>query len=402
MFVRIYLLVFFLMKYASSDLYKPSSLRWEECIATSLRAHVPNSWKNHTIMNNMQAQLGPSKFKAIMHRQQPDVDALTQTITPDMLVASRPADVKKEAQRQVSAAETGSAVWFKHMRKAGGTSVLFVLDKAYHAQKSCGKLGVHRPQDNYSDYGYTSEVGFTLHHQEFTLFPVRCLLLQPRTLYITVIREPVERSISLFFYDGPGKYSNATKTDWIDWMDEGVSLMMAATSPSSRVKVTGADGYLPNFQARSLTATCVIAAGARSCGRDNFGQSEFHTPGCRTSREATDLAMAKAVIDAFDLSLVVEQFDFQGPSLLIQRLLGVPGLWLHNARRAKRARTVVPRVVLKRLAADNLVDAALHEYTKEKAVRAMKALSSDLLRAHGVGMGGYDPFGSTSKLKMGV
>jgi hypothetical protein len=46
------------------------------------------------------------------------------------------------------------------------------------------------------------EFGFTLHHQEFDLFPVKCLILEPRTVYITAIRQPVNRFISLFYYDG--------------------------------------------------------------------------------------------------------------------------------------------------------------------------------------------------------
>jgi hypothetical protein len=47
-----------------------------------------------------------------------------------------------------------------------------------------------------------NENGFTLHHQEFDMFPVKCLILEPRTVYITAIRNPSNRFISLFNYDG--------------------------------------------------------------------------------------------------------------------------------------------------------------------------------------------------------
>jgi hypothetical protein len=46
-----------------------------------------------------------------------DILAFTHNATDSMLRGARTADVKAEAQRRVGAAEAGSAVWFKHMRK---------------------------------------------------------------------------------------------------------------------------------------------------------------------------------------------------------------------------------------------------------------------------------------------
>jgi hypothetical protein len=227
-----------------------------------------------------------------------DILAFTHDATVKMVAASRSPDIKAEAQRRVATAESGSAVWFKHMRKAGGSSVRAALEEAFYTQKKRAgarsaahrnDTGLHRRsreqrrrdnsepvlagawgplpgrdaadddnrrEDDAVTLGMSqdfevvadgrrrlvghlgnssyatergqkeeamrrrlersyehklekalaqtggNENGFTLHHQEFDLFPVKCLILEPRTVYITAIREPVNRFISLFYYDG--------------------------------------------------------------------------------------------------------------------------------------------------------------------------------------------------------
>lgn len=58
-----------------------------------------------------------------------------------------------------------------------------------------------------------------------------------------------------------------------------------------------------------------MEAGANSCARENFGQSDFGTPGCRIKEHvaygAAQLALAKAALASFDLPLVVDHFDLQ-------------------------------------------------------------------------------------------
>jgi hypothetical protein len=188
----------------------------------------------------------------------------------------------------------------------------------------------------------------------------------------------------------------------MEWIDEGLSLMQASATTShdgsNNVSVTVSDGFIPNYQTFSLTATCTVHAGANSCGRANFGQSDFHTPGCRTAPEAANLGLAKAAITAFDLALVVEHFELQGPSLLLQRAVGIPGLWLSHHRPSKKvAQKPIPPSVLKRLVVENSVDSALYSFARKKAKAAMKVLSRELLREHGAGMGGYDPFAPLRK-----
>jgi len=179
-------------------------------------------------------------------------------------------------------------------------------------------------------------------------------------------------------------------------MDDGLNLLQferESTHGRLRKAFTGAYSYLPDYHARSLTAQCVASGGANSCGRANFGQSDFGTPGCRIKKPtAVDLALARAAVSAFDLVLVVEQFDLQGPSLLLQRTVGVPNLWLGHARTNTRKHPPPPAVVLARLRAENAADAALHAFATELSNAALTALAVDLEREHGPSLGGFDPF----------
>ena len=61
--------------------------------------------------------------------------------------------------------------------------------------------------------------------------------------------------------------------------------------------------YLPNYFTRSLSQQCVPVSGANTCARDNHGQSDFGTPGCRLKSyepvDAAQLALAQAALEAF-------------------------------------------------------------------------------------------------------
>ena len=185
----------------------------------------------------------------------PDIAEFTRPATSADLRAARTEEIMKAAQMTVQNGEQGSSVWFKHMRKSGGSTVRAVLEKAFmaakhindpsieveaaldHGSRSAVAEARRDPQTRSWDKkwqkaedqngGDAVERGFTLHHQEFDLFPVKCLVTTPRTVYITAIRRPTARVISLFYYDGPGAKNpmNSTEEMWTEWMDGGVSLM---------------------------------------------------------------------------------------------------------------------------------------------------------------------------------
>jgi hypothetical protein len=114
------------------------------------------------------------------------------------------------------------------------------------------------------------------------------------------------------------------------------------------------------------------------------------------------LALAKRVLEAFDLALVVEHFHLQGPSLMLQRVLGVgvdasleedehdrphkAGIWLGHARPNARGRTArgaradPPDAILRRLREENAWDRRLHAFAIQLSSRRMEELRDELER----------------------
>jgi hypothetical protein len=75
---------------------------------------------------------------------------------------------------------------------------------------------------------------------------------------------------------------------------------------------------------------------------------------------------------AFDVVLVVEQFSLQGPSLLLQEVLGVPDLWLGHARTNSRPHNTPPPEIVERMKLDNAIDIELHQFATEYSLRLFK------------------------------
>ena len=68
--------------------------------------------------------------------------------------------------------------------------------------------------------------------------------------------------------------------------------------------------------------------------------------------------------------------SLQGPSYLLQRTLGVPGLWLGHARsNAKRKVRPPAPSVLERLRRENALDLALHAAAREHSVAMLRQAS---------------------------
>lgn len=127
---------------------------------------------------------------------------------------------KRAASRRVAEGGAGSSVWFKHMRKAGGTTVRGLLEAALLEKRERFSAAVTTPTtttttttatsttsttststthptrrsttnphhlvDDGAGFrgGYSEQVPFSLHHMEFDLFPVKCLNSTPEHLYV--------------------------------------------------------------------------------------------------------------------------------------------------------------------------------------------------------------------------
>ena len=103
-----------------------------------------------------------------------------EPLVPDLLRNCRTPALKDKAQELVASGK--GSVWFKPARKAGGMTVQSFL-REVHQRKQ----------------------GTTFHAVEWQLLPTKCLATDPFHVYITILREPISRFRSLFFFDGPEK-----------------------------------------------------------------------------------------------------------------------------------------------------------------------------------------------------
>jgi len=98
----------------------------------------------------------------------------------------------------------GGYLFFRHMRKAGGTSLRVYLRDVmlYH--------NVSRTLDDWKDVKHKDPDGYQIHYieHEFQTMDWQCPQVDPRwreSLRLVVLRHPIERHLSEFFFSGSGK-----------------------------------------------------------------------------------------------------------------------------------------------------------------------------------------------------
>lgn len=325
-----------------------------------------------------------------------------EPLVPGLLRNCRTPALKDKAQELVASGK--GSVWFKPARKAGGMTVQSFL-REVHQRKQ----------------------GTTFHAVEWQLLPTKCLATDPFHVYITILREPISRFRSLFFFDGPEKGirqrpsseprpqgvpstpgevrgRSANETTWLKWIAHGKRLLRANRN-------RGSEHYLPNYYTRSLATQCSGAVWdsvdpSHTCHRKwdgSFGRKPFERrdifreDACNSadSSEPPALELAMAVIDAADVVLVTELLHLRGSSLLLQRALGVEDVWLQRSRISRRtAGETMPRGIRAQMRLENREDALLYEHAKAAALRAMSALSGsdkpfEAVAADGHGVTGW-------------
>ena len=149
------------------------------------------------------------------------------------LAPARDAAAMAAAQAKVQAESGGGTVWFKHVRKTGGSSLRRALCEAYQqswhpsrrgaafkrglaGSEDASPAGPSPPAGRPSAEGSLAAAvvakraslvgGFTLRHQEHEAFPRICLAKAPvgSTVFVVVLRAPLPRVASLFRSQGPG------------------------------------------------------------------------------------------------------------------------------------------------------------------------------------------------------
>lgn len=191
---------------------------------------------------------------------------------------------------------------FRHVRKAGGTSALKVLEAV------AAELMVKNNR--------SSELA--MQHMEFSTFPVSCFVERPEALYVTVVREPLSRVHSEYWYRGP-KVANVTVyAEWIvpKAMTQGeappgayVDNLFVRSFSGRCVRPTDPSKYAPRHtDARPAAVRYYRLWDNDVCGMGYGGWRG----GCRfdendrVTTDESDLKAALGAIDRFDVVVVLE------------------------------------------------------------------------------------------------
>lgn len=223
----------------------------------------------------------------------------------------RNAEVKAAAQYPfLYGRNVHASVFFKHMRKAGGTTMVDGLLKPLAKQLRA-----------------TRNVTLTIHHQEFATFPPMCLnLTASMHVFVVTLREPVARLKSLFYYNGIGKephHPSQTSALWREWMHQArTNNSVGRHDPYYR--------YFGNYYTHQLTSTqgCKYEAQRSTqgtCGTNPNGKFNFVTPGCRVNFPLRQgmYEVAIIVLRAFDLVVLVEEMFTNKTLARVRAVLGV-------------------------------------------------------------------------------
>ena len=155
---------------------------------------------------------------------------------------------------------TKTFIFFKHIRKAGGTSMReFIADAICYHNDTCLRLA-----DNVRTPRILRGNNVTYYEQEFRAFHWQCPEVDAhrwnRTLSVVVLRYPISRHISEFFYSGKpsrelvriDRYKNTAKylalleIEMIDWMLIGNEIL------NSKVDKYLGRYFVNEYQVRAL------------------------------------------------------------------------------------------------------------------------------------------------------
>ena len=217
-------------------------------------------------------------------------------------------DARDRAEALAAVREGRGRIFFKHMRKAGGTTVI-----RYFEHVVAFKSYVPLPEGQGSNETQPREVrrqamNFTA--QEWGVFPVTCFLREARTLFVTCLRDPIRRQISEYWYAGSGYKGvidcgrNASRcaergaennvmgdASWHAWMDKTTE--NSAYNPRTLER----GHYFPEYYTRALTGNCEpedekkrkrdpkIPERFRSCGFGGVFQARIPAARARVIRE---------------------------------------------------------------------------------------------------------------------
>ena len=185
-------------------------------------------------------------------------------------------------------------VYAQHLRKAGGT-----LLRTYLAMYRCAPLqkAMTATQLYRLPRGEPREHTAPAAAQESLAFNTQNFLLRPATVYITLIRHPVDRIESLYFFEGKWPQKSYRRTE-----DTAISLQkwLRKVEATSKRRAWGSQNHLRQRGAFPL----------RQRIWDEV--SEYYVQifsGVAAEATAKHLEVAKSVLDNFDAVLILERLS---------------------------------------------------------------------------------------------
>ena len=191
------------------------------------------------------------------------------------------------ARRGAAAGGAAGAVFMQHLRKAGGT-----LLRSYLVNYRCERAGQRSRQTN-PKAGTTRVVV-----QEQLAFNTYSLAAEPHAIFITCLREPVDRVISAYFFSGKWKQNdhrrlNTTARSLEAWMKE-VGDASARRAWSARDAIAKRGAWPPRVRIWEEVA--------------NYYVQVFSGVAARPAEERHYLA-ARAALESFDVVLILEKLQ---------------------------------------------------------------------------------------------
>jgi hypothetical protein len=244
----------------------------------------------------------------------------------------------------------GGFVYFKHLRKAAGTSVrrylLTVID--YHYQKEINIA---------SDPEIAPPVPWLIYHQEWSAMPWECPFedaLWNLSMNVIVLRDPIERQLSEFFYSGEGS-SNKTMSrlgkavkGGATYEKEAVALMkeLVPTWMEKGRNQSPARNFNANYQTKMISGITPSKPnnmtgrqitwrnGPCSYGSGLYGGAQ---PNHNVTLES--LQRAKAALKEFDLVLLTETLSKPEQAAMVADSVGVPESVVTLAKQRSNSKT---------------------------------------------------------------
>ena len=247
----------------------------------------------------------------------------------------------------------GGYVYFKHLRKAAGTSMLAYLKKVinYHCEEVNCEKKYSGGKKNDTIYPWM------VYHQEWRAMPRECPFHDPlwnKSINVIVLRNPIDRQLSEFFYSGYGRkvrkmkrLGEKVKVD-ATYEKEAVELMkVLIPSWMENKKSYGRGGYSHNYQLHMISGVTddipktlkgqvskTWFDGPCSYGRAVYGGVY---PGHATTEES--LRYAKAALKEYSMVLITETLSKPEQAEMVASMVGVPESVATLAKQRSNVRT---------------------------------------------------------------